>query len=215
MLLSTVRDVSPDDKTALPFAFEVFSAHRPSVLLQGVSAADRDSWTSALKACIQNRLASASTDLPTSPRSPVGARGDASPSKSAHLTPPALAAENSQTMTTSLEDNAAAAALDAVRRSPGNELCVDCSTPNPEWASINLGVVLCITCSGVHRSLGSHVSKVRSLTLDNVTPTTSRLLAAVGNARANAVWEQNVSPNDTKPHEGSPHSAKEAWIKAK
>ena len=212
MLLSTVRDISPEDKTALPFAFEVFSAHRPSVLLQAVSPADRDSWTSALKACIQHRLATASPDLPTSPQSPVGARDASSPS--AHLPPPALAAENPQSAT-SVEDDAVAAALEVVRKSPGNELCADCSTSNPEWASINLGVLLCITCSGVHRFLGSHISKVRSLTLDNVASTTSGLLEAVGNARANAVWEELLPQDKVKPHADSPHSAKEAWIKAK
>lgn len=48
----------------------------------------------------------------------------------------------------------------------GNNFCVDCNAPNPEWASLNLGVLMCIECSGIHRNLGSHISKVRSLTLD-------------------------------------------------
>lgn len=48
----------------------------------------------------------------------------------------------------------------------GNSYCVDCNAPNPEWASLNLGVLMCIECSGIHRNLGSHISKVRSLTLD-------------------------------------------------
>ncbi len=41
-----------------------------------------------------------------------------------------------------------------------NTACADCNTPNPDWVSLNLGVLLCIECSGVHRSLGVHVSKV-------------------------------------------------------
>jgi len=46
-----------------------------------------------------------------------------------------------------------------------NPVCCDCATTAPEWVSINLGVMLCITCSGVHRSLGTHVSKVRTILL--------------------------------------------------
>lgn len=38
----------------------------------------------------------------------------------------------------------------------------------PDWTSINLGVLVCIQCSGIHRSLGVHISKVRSLTLDKL-----------------------------------------------
>ena len=53
---------------------------------------------------------------------------------------------------------ALAAALAAVR---GNEACADCGARGPEWASLNLGVLLCAPCSGVHRHLGVHVSKVR------------------------------------------------------
>lgn len=51
-------------------------------------------------------------------------------------------------------------------RVPGNGQCADCNSPNPDWASLNLGILMCIECSGVHRNLGSHISKVRSLDLD-------------------------------------------------
>lgn len=54
-------------------------------------------------------------------------------------------------------------------RVPGNSYCVDCDAPAPEWASLNLGVLMCIECSGIHRNLGSHISKVRSLGLDEWT----------------------------------------------
>ena len=51
--------------------------------------------------------------------------------------------------------------MDVLRRVPGNGCCVDCGSPDPEWASLNLGVLLCIECSGIHRRLGVHVSKVK------------------------------------------------------
>lgn len=58
-------------------------------------------------------------------------------------------------------------AMQAIRcRVPGNGNCVDCDAPNPEWASLNLGALVCIECSGIHRNLGSHISKIRSLGLD-------------------------------------------------
>lgn len=50
---------------------------------------------------------------------------------------------------------------------PGNDKCADCGARKPKWASINLGIMLCIECSGIHRSLGVHISKVRSVTLDD------------------------------------------------
>lgn len=51
----------------------------------------------------------------------------------------------------------------------GNGSCADCDAPKPEWASLNLGILVCIECSGIHRNLGSHISKVRSLGLDEWT----------------------------------------------
>jgi Arf-GAP with coiled-coil, ANK repeat and PH domain-containing protein len=53
--------------------------------------------------------------------------------------------------------------IDVLRKVCGNDICADCGSPEPDWASLNLGVLLCIECSGVHRNLGVHISKVRSL----------------------------------------------------
>lgn len=47
-----------------------------------------------------------------------------------------------------------------LRNIPGNDACAECGAPEPEWASLNLGILVCIECSGVHRKLGVHISKV-------------------------------------------------------
>ncbi|XP_010533930.1 PREDICTED: ADP-ribosylation factor GTPase-activating protein AGD4 [Tarenaya hassleriana] len=78
-----------------------------------------------------------------------------------------------------------------LRRIPGNNVCAECNAPVPDWASLNLGVLLCIECSGVHRNLGVHISKVRSLTLDVKVwePTILELFRNLGNEFCNSVWE--------------------------
>lgn len=47
-----------------------------------------------------------------------------------------------------------------LRKIPGNDLCAECSAHEPDWASLNLGILMCIECSGIHRNLGVHISKV-------------------------------------------------------
>ncbi|XP_043695346.1 ADP-ribosylation factor GTPase-activating protein AGD4-like isoform X2 [Telopea speciosissima] len=95
-----------------------------------------------------------------------------------------------------LEDDMKFNGLDGVsrilREIPGNDFCAECSASEPEWASLNLGVLLCIECSGVHRNLGVHISKVRSIILDVKVwePTIMELFRALGNAYCNSVWEE-------------------------
>ncbi|KAH1120476.1 hypothetical protein J1N35_003636 [Gossypium stocksii] len=82
--------------------------------------------------------------------------------------------------------------IDVLRRVCGNDKCADCGAPEPDWASLNLGVLVCIECSGVHRNLGVHISKVRSLTLDVKVwePSVIGLFQSLGNTFANSVWEE-------------------------
>uniref|UniRef100_A0A8D3DSR4 Arf-GAP with coiled-coil, ANK repeat and PH domain-containing protein n=1 Tax=Scophthalmus maximus TaxID=52904 RepID=A0A8D3DSR4_SCOMX len=106
--------------------------------------------------------------------------------------------------------------LQRVQSLPGNELCCDCSQTAPCWASINLGVLLCIECSGIHRSLGVHCSKVRSLTLDSWEPELLKLMCELGNTVINHIYEGRCEElGAKKPGPSSSRQEKETWIKSK
>ncbi|KAI8997151.1 hypothetical protein BDB01DRAFT_845831 [Pilobolus umbonatus] len=84
--------------------------------------------------------------------------------------------------------------LSLLREDPSNLFCADCGSKDPNWCSLNLGILLCIECSGIHRSLGTHISKIRSLTLDSTSYTLDiiELLRSIGNARSNAIWDHRI-----------------------
>ncbi|XP_040211366.1 arf-GAP with GTPase, ANK repeat and PH domain-containing protein 3-like isoform X1 [Rana temporaria] len=115
---------------------------------------------------------------------------------------------------TRLGSQSDALAIQSIRSVRGNSLCVDCDTPNPDWASLNLGTLMCIECSGIHRNLGTHLSRVRSLDLDDWPVELTMVMMAIGNSLANSVWE-NCTEGYSKPTPESSREEKERWIRAK
>ncbi|KAF5299597.1 hypothetical protein FQR65_LT09402 [Abscondita terminalis] len=79
--------------------------------------------------------------------------------------------------------------INSLLKDEDNKYCVDCDSKGPRWASWNLGVFLCIRCAGIHRNLGVHISKVKSVNLDTWTPEQVVSLQQMGNSRARAVLE--------------------------
>ncbi|KAF3860847.1 hypothetical protein F7725_001102 [Dissostichus mawsoni] len=107
-----------------------------------------------------------------------------------------------------------AVALQAIRNAKGNSQCVDCEAANPTWASLNLGALICIECSGVHRNLGTQLSRVRSLDLDDWPGELTQVLAAIGNHMANNIWE-SCTQGRIKPTPTATREERESWIRAK
>jgi len=94
---------------------------------------------------------------------------------------------------------------------PGNEVCADCNAEGPQWASINFGVTLCIECSGIHRSLGVHITKVRSITLDTWEPEILKVMAELGNSIVNRILEADTGGKD-KPRPDAMRAIREVYI---
>ncbi|CEP18136.1 hypothetical protein [Parasitella parasitica] len=97
--------------------------------------------------------------------------------------------------------------LKALLQKTPNKYCADCKKKDARWASWNLGIFICIRCSGIHRSLGVHIMK--SVDLDTWVQDQVENMVRWGNERANKYWEANLK--DKKPSE----SNMELWIRAK
>nr|XP_023858842.1 ARF GTPase-activating protein GIT2 isoform X9 [Salvelinus alpinus] len=78
------------------------------------------------------------------------------------------------------------------KRLRNSELCADCSVPEPRWASVNRGVLICDECCSVHRSLGRHSSQVRHLTHTSWAPTQLQMVQMLYNNSANSIWEHSL-----------------------
>ncbi|XP_044744525.1 stromal membrane-associated protein 1 isoform X2 [Coccinella septempunctata] len=102
--------------------------------------------------------------------------------------------------------------LTSLLRDEDNKYCVDCDSKGPRWASWNIGVFLCIRCAGIHRNLGVHISRVKSVNLDTWTPEQVVSLQQMGNSRARAVYEANLPDDFRRPQNDS---NLESFIRAK
>ncbi|XP_060072300.1 stromal membrane-associated protein 1-like isoform X2 [Ylistrum balloti] len=105
------------------------------------------------------------------------------------------------------------AVLSGLLKDEDNKYCVDCDAKGPRWASWNLGIFLCIRCAGIHRNLGVHISKVKSVNLDAWTTEQVAMMMEMGNSRARAVYEANVPDGFRRPQTDS--RSLESFIRAK
>nr|CCC95489.1 unnamed protein product [Trypanosoma congolense IL3000] len=104
--------------------------------------------------------------------------------------------------------------LDALLRIPENKVCFECLENQPRWASTNLGVFLCLRCAGLHRSAGTHVSKVRSATMDTWEEDMIRRCERIGNARGRLLYEYNM-PDSARPNASTNGAVAERLIREK
>ena len=182
------RDARAADR---PFCFRVISPKRAATL-QAESEAEARAWMDDLQGVIAELISAG----------PPGTRpGGSSGERARRATvEPTNGADDRRTKgaderRTAREEAGVRFSADSVRAAlasaPGNGQCADCGAPDPDWASLNLVVVVCQRCAGAHRHLGARVSKVRSvaLDLDAWTPPVLCAFASVGNDRANDAWE--------------------------
>ncbi|XP_070685014.1 arf-GAP with coiled-coil, ANK repeat and PH domain-containing protein 2 [Pempheris klunzingeri] len=187
--------VKPLENIDRRFCFELLSVQK-CCALQADSEQLKQAWLSALQGSIDLAYRERADAQITQPKEPPPPQcgGDPSPGPPARRPP----------------------ALGVALRGPGNQRCCDCGEEEPRWASINLGVTMCIECSGIHRSLGVHLSKVRSLTLDSWEAEQLKLLCILGNNVMNQIYEARCSEEGrVKPRADSNRAEKETWIKEK
>ncbi|CAF1325013.1 unnamed protein product, partial [Didymodactylos carnosus] len=106
------------------------------------------------------------------------------------------------------------AMIQVIKQMPGNSTCADCDQTNPNWASLNLGALICMDCASLHRNLGTHLSRVRSLELDEWPPELMHVMRSIGNKMVNSVWEANTRQRQ-KPLPNASLSERERWIRDK
>eukprot|EP00806_Schmidingerella_arcuata_P007237 Macronucleus_7613.p1 GENE.Macronucleus_7613~~Macronucleus_7613.p1 ORF type:complete len:133 (+),score=23.20 Macronucleus_7613:1-399(+) len=82
--------------------------------------------------------------------------------------------------------------LEALLKKPANNTCADCPGKTPRWASITFGTFVCLRCSGQHRALGVHITKIKSVNLDKWPEGKVEIFQALSNNLVNAYWEANL-----------------------
>ncbi|KAL7064165.1 hypothetical protein AAHC03_05603 [Spirometra sp. Aus1] len=196
------------------FTFELISPNGKKHYLQALNAEEMDQWVTILRAGLfHGGISVSATSLNNyQPRhrsgspSPKSALRGRSASRSGMLIPQGCGTEG-RTGSTNLSRS-----YDCLRTTggalllddppgTGNRLCADCASDRVSWASTNLGLTLCTDCAACHRGLGVHISKVRSLILDNWEPELIAVMRNLGNHLGGIIFEASL--NSPAPQLGS------------
>ncbi|KAK4484120.1 hypothetical protein RD792_011340 [Penstemon davidsonii] len=184
---STIKIDAED--TDLRLCFRIISPSK-TYTLQAENEADRAEWRTKIRGVIESLLSSHLQQ--------DSAKMNNDNNYFPNGTSFSQSLDNNGCTTDDMRGNQADSVFRILREVPGNDQCAECSASEPDWASLNLGILICIDCSGIHRNLGVHISKfpsnsqVRSVTLDVKVwePSVLDLFRALGNAYCNSVWEE-------------------------
>lgn len=94
--------------------------------------------------------------------------------------------------------------LNELLKKPENSTCADCDSSEVEYASISIGVFLCKSCAGIHRSMGSHISRIKSIKMDNWDRASVNAMGESGNLKAKSFFEKYVPAYYRRPKATDP-----------
>lgn len=192
--------------------FDLISCNR-TYHFQGEDEGETEAWISVLINCKEGALKKefASSHTTAVSHSAVSHSAVSNPNGGSD----SLTQEESRSLSDSLHE-LRSSIIRSITLLPGNDKCVDCnSTKDATWLSTNFGVIVCIECSGIHRDLGVHISRIQSLTLDNIG--TSQLLIArvMSNHAFNDIMEATLRHTSQKPTAASSMEDRYEYIRAK
>ena len=98
---------------------------------------------------------------------------------------------------------------------PDNRECSDCHSKTPRWASITFGTFVCLRCSGQHRQLQVHITKIKSVNLDKWQPEMVEMYKHLNNTVVNSYWEAKLPRGYNKPGQSASSQEVESFIRDK